>query len=348
MSTLDRLIDANANRAREAMRVMEDAARFILNDASLSRQLKQMRHGFADVMRRLGAHASVELHRDTPGDVGTTVTTDAERTRDSIYHVVAAAAKRLSEALRCCEEYGKLIDPALSQSVEQLRYLGYDMESRLLARMSAYRARQWGACVLITESLCTHHGWLDVARAAMDGGADAIQLREKSLDDTAWSGRAAQLVELVDKARRPGVAVIINDRPDIALAAGAHGVHLGQSDLPCEQARKLAGRRLVIGVSTSKLTEARAAASRGADYCGVGPMFPTTTKHKPRLAGPQYLHRFIDRHPDMPHLAIGGITPGNVDELVAVGCRGVAVSACVCSAKRPDTIVRKLVRALRA
>lgn len=347
MATLDRLLDANANRAREAMRVMEDAARFLLDDAPLTRQLKQLRHDFADATRALADSAAVELHRNTPEDVGTAVTTAAELSRDSVFDVAAAAGKRLSEALRCCEEYGKLIDTGFAQRIEQLRYRGYDLEAKLHAALAATRARQWRVCVLITESLCTHHAWLDVAKAAIDGGADCLQLREKSLGGAEHFGRAAQLMRLVATTKGRSVSVIVNDRPDIALAAAAHGVHLGQTDLPCAHARQLAGRRLLIGVSTSKLTEARAAMRDGADYCGVGPMFPTTTKHKPRLAGPAYLERFIERQPTMPHLAIGGVTPDNIDQLVAVGCRGVAVSACVCNAKRPATIVRKLVRALK-
>src|SRR5262249_3445094 len=139
------------------------------------------------------------------------------------------------------------------------------------------------------------------------------------------------------RARVRGVRVIVNDRVDLALLSGADGVHLGQSDLPVAEARRLAGARLLIGVSTANLDEARSAARQGADYCGVGPMFPTTTKDKPRISGPPYLREYLAAPVSarVPHLAIGGIAPGNVSDLVSAGCRGIAVSGSVCGATDP-------------
>jgi len=218
MPRIERLLDANANRAREAVRVMEDAARFLLDDAPLARDLKTFRHDFADAMRRV---PGVELSRDTPGDVGTAVTTEAERTRRSVHDVATAAGKRLSEALRCLEEFGKLTDPAWAASIEKLRYRGYELERRLVAALGAPHRRQWRLCVIVTESLCEDHAVLDVARAALDGGADCLQLREKSMDAGPLLDRAVALRELTDAA---GATLIVNDRPDVASLAGAAGV----------------------------------------------------------------------------------------------------------------------------
>jgi len=110
----------------------------------------------------------------------------------------------------------------------------------------------------------------------------------------------------------------------------------------------MAGRGLRIGVSTENLEQARDAAEQGADLCGVGPMFPTTTKEKPRLAGPAYLAAYLAEPATarLPHLAIGGITPANVIELARAGCRGVAVSSVVCSSPAPDEAVGALRRVL--
>jgi thiamine-phosphate pyrophosphorylase len=204
--------------------------------------------------------------------------------------------------------------------------------------------------VLITESLC-RRPWLEVARAAIEGGADCVQLREKEMEDREVLARAKSLVEL---ARSPlahalgSCSVIINDRPDIALAAGADGVHLGQGDMPVRAVREIAGAGLIVGVSTSRVEEARAAVRDGADYLGLGPMFATTTKHKPELRGPGYV-REVMADPmlaGVPHLAIGGITPGNVVELAAAGCRGVAVSSAVCGAEDPRAVCAFLKRVL--
>ncbi len=337
MNAVLRIIDANANRAREALRVMEDAARFALDDADLTAQLKQLRH---DLVAVLKAFDGLEFHRDTPGDVGTALTTEGrmERERGSIADVAIAAGKRLTEGLRTIEEYAKTIDSEAAASVEQIRYRAYEIERRLHLRLGSGRSRQWRVCVIITESLCRHHSWLEVARLALDGGADCLQLREKSISDRELSDRATKLVDLA--AGR--ASVIVNDRVDIALLSGADGVHVGEDDLSIEEARRIAGRRLIIGASTHDLDEAKRAVDSGADYCGVGAMFATTVKPDREPSGPRYLRQFIERHQNMPHLAIGGITPENVGEPVELGCRGVAVSSCVCGSNEPGNVVRVL------
>ena len=138
--------------------------------------------------------------------------------------------------------------------------------------------------VLLTESLCAV-SWEATLRGVLRGGAQCVQLREKFLPDAVLLERARTLVK---HCRRHGAVSIINDRPDIALLSNADGIHLGQSDLPCAEARKLLGHNAIIGVSTENLTQARQALHDGASYIAVGPMFPTTTKIKPRIAGPAY------------------------------------------------------------
>jgi len=339
MASVLRILDANANRTREALRVMEEAARFILDDASLVQSIKQLRHDFSRAVTDSAPCAAMEAHRDTPGDVGTQITTSSEQHRQSAADVALAAGKRLSESLRAMEEYAKVIDPALAGKLEAMRYRGYRIEQLLNAAMASGTVRQWRLCVLISECLCPNSDWLTTARQAIAGGADCLQLREKDMDAGQLLARAKTLVAL---ARPAGVSVIINDRPDVALLSGADGVHLGQQDLPCAEVRKLAGRQLIIGVSTSRLEEAQQAYADGADYCGVGPMFNTTTKHKDVIVGPAYLKAYLEWG-KLPHLAIGGITPANVHQLIEVGVQGIAVSSAVCAAKDPAQAAQSLV-----
>jgi len=341
-----RLLDANANRAREAARTIEDAARFLLDDAALAEAGKRLRHDLGDALRGLEARLGGErlsLWRDTPGDVGTSITTDAEGRRVGAGDVVAAAGKRLSEAIRALEEYGKLASPEAGAWFEAIRYRGYELETRVTARLARPDPRRWRVCVLLSESLCESRDWLATAAAAAEGGADCLQLREKRLDDVELLGRARRLVEMRDRlaaAARP--AIVVNDRPDIARLAGADGVHLGQGDLPPGAVRRLVGRSLLLGLSTHNLDEARAAVEADADYCGVGAMFPTATK--PRDAsGPGYLRAFVEAYPDRAHLAIGGVTLDNVDQLVEAGARAVAVSRAVCAAADPARAVASLI-----
>ncbi len=347
MPPLHRILDANANRAREALRVMEDVARFALESPALSAQIKTLRHGLRAALTQPALdHAILLSARDSLNDTGRDTKTPAELTRTNLRDVASAAAARLTEALRSIEESAKALS-ADPRPIELLRYRAYEAEKRLLLALPSGSAPQWRLCVLITESLCTAHagGWLEVARAAVAGGAECIQLREKHLDGGELLHRARTLRAI---ARTPGCSLIINDRPDIALLCGADGVHLGQSDLSVEDVRRLVGFRLLIGVSTANLDQARAAARSGADYCGVGPMFHTSTKDKPHLAGPAYLREYLaDPITSLrPHLAIGGITPDSIHKLVDAGCRGVAVSSAICSAKDPARVCRELIQAL--
>jgi thiamine-phosphate pyrophosphorylase len=377
----DRIIDANLNRAREALRVLEDLARFALNSPDVSARLKALRHGLQDAATGLGIdRLRLLAARDTEGDVGTTITTANEGVRADLRSLGIANAMRLTEALRSIEEAAKLhpSGPRLNNATpapnawaafESLRYRAYEVEKVLVPILPGVGPGvlgglgkgvggrpQFRLCVLLTESLCKRP-WLEVARAAIEGGADCLQLREKNLDGGELLSRARQLVELASQyghtnstpttptPTRP--AIFINDRPDIALLAGADGVHVGQTDLPIQEVRRLAGPKLLIGVSTGNLADASAAVEAGADLCGVGPMFHTTTKDKPILAGTTYLKQYLAAF-RVPHLAIGGITPANVGQLVDAGCRGIAVSSVVCGADDPAAICRQLLRTIPA
>lgn len=350
-----RIIDANANRAAEGLRVMEDVARFALDHTRLVGEFKQARHDLQSALASVpGGRLSLLASRDTPGDVGTGIKADGTETvRSSLHAVAAAAGGRTTQALRAIEEAIKLVAPGAAAAVEHVRYRVYEAEKQLGLALGTGRAPQWRLCVLITESLCTSgRAWLDVARAAIEGGADCIQLREKGLSDSELLRRAKELVELASRiviGESGGHAsVIINDRADIALLAGASGVHLGQEDASVASVRELAGERLLVGVSTHDLSEARNALHDGADYVGVGAMFPTTTKVRD-TSGPEYLAAFLEMTHEtrpLPHLAIGGITPANVGDLAAVGCRGVAVSSVVCGAADPAGVCRELLKGL--
>ena len=341
MSAPARILDANANRAREALRVLEDTARFALDDAALTAEIKRHRHEFQAALARLPA-GWMEANRDSAGDVGASVTAAGEYERAGLADIVSAAGKRLGEALRVIEETAKMFEPALAREVEAIRYRLYDTESALHRRLGSGRARQWRVCVLLTESLCARP-WRDVLRAVIDGGADCVQIREKDMGAADLLTRVEAVAQI---ARPAGVTVVVNDRVDVALAAAADGAHVGQRDLPLGDARRLAGRTLLLGASTHSLAEANVAVEAGADYCGVGAMFVTGTKSQVVPRGPAFLEAFIRRYPDVPHLAIGGITPANVGRLVDVGAKGVAVSRAVCADEHPERVVTTLRNAL--
>ena len=346
-AALTRLIDASTNRCGEGLRVLEDIARFVLDDACMSQSLKQIRHDVIAAIDLLPIDRAMLLaSRDTRGDVGVSISTPSEALRSSLGAVAAAGCNRCCEALRSLEEAAKVLD-ALEAALafESLRYALYTAGQQLELALGSPAQRQWKLCVLITESLCTGLPWEVVAARAIAGGADCVQLREKAMSDQALLARATRLVEI---AREGKAAAVINDRPDIALASGADGVHVGQLDLPVHAIRAWAGYRLLIGVSTTNLAQARAACSAGADVCGVGPMYATSTKPDRAAVGPAFLKAYLadSACQRVPHLAIGGILPENIQSLTAIGCRGVAVSRVVCQSDHPEAVCAELYKAI--
>jgi thiamine-phosphate pyrophosphorylase len=331
-----RIVDANVNRAREALRVLEDYARFALDDDGMSARLKQLRHELAGMTADLAADAI--LWRDTPGDVGTDNKTARELVREDLPAIITAAGKRLGEALRVIEECLKTVDGATAAAVEQARYRFYDLEQALARTLRPARLfAQVQLYVLITESACSRP-WRQVAEAAIAGGADCLQLREKQLESRELLERARWLVEL---CRRHRVLSIINDRPDIALLSGADGVHVGQDDLPAPGVRALIGRGVILGVSTHRLEQARQAVLDGADYIGAGPVFPSSTKMRDILPGLDYAGQAA-RAIRLPTVAIAGITLDNVDQVMRMGVRAIAVTAAVAGSDDPQTAAQRL------
>jgi len=343
MAGLGRMFDANVNRACEGLRTLEDLARFLLDDAELARRAKHARHVVRAAASAVGERGLVAW-RDTPGDVGTSISTPHEAIRANAGVLAVAAGNRVAEALRSCEEAAKALGLD-AQSFEAARYQAYEIQKRLVMALGSGESPRWPVCVLITAELC-RLPWEEVAEAACRGGAGCLQLREKGLEDKALLARARRLVEI---ARPQGVAVIVNDRLDIALLSGAGGVHVGQGDLSVAEIRKVAGDRLHVGVSCSTLEQARQAARDGADYLGLGPMFDSGTKPKDSLSGPSLIEA-VAADPlagKLPHVAISGITTRNIGGLVSNGCMGVAVCGAVCGAEDPEAATRGLVEAVR-
>ena len=168
-----------------------------------------------------------------------------------------------------------------------------------------------------------------VAREAIAGGADVIQLRDKGSSDReiVEAGRAIRKAVGKDKA-----VFIVNDRPDIALAVGADGVHLGQDDIPVMAARSILGKDKIIGLSTHSLEQAAEAQNSGADYIGVGPIFSTPTKPDYKAVGLELIEK-IKGINGIPFVAIGGIDESNIGDIIAAGGLRVAVVRAVCSAE---------------
>lgn len=338
-----RMIDANLNRAREGLRTVEDVARFGWNDAGIVEEAKALRHALQAAVAAIPA-TDLAAARDVAGDVGTVLEGAGEYRREDVSAIARAAAGRLSEALRVIEEAAKSLADGgtVARAVEAIRYRSYALSAAVTMRAARARPRQFALCLLLTRSLC-RRDVLDVARAAVEGGVDLVQVREKEME----VGELVAHVRAVRAAIGSAATLVVNDRLDVALAAEADGVHLGTGDLPLAAARRIAGPRFLIGASTHTLDEARAAVAAGADLCGVGAMYGTALKPDLVPSGEPYLRAFIEAFPSIPHLAIGGIAPGRVEPLARAGCRGIAVSSAICGADDPAAIARQLRAELR-
>ncbi len=341
--TVARIMDANLNRAREALRVMEEYARFVLDHAMLAKRVKDLRHGLADAVAASNSDALM-VARDTAGDVGTVTEAEGEYQRSDAESVVRAAGKRLSEALRVIEEYAKTFDETLARHVEKLRYTAYDVERDLYLQMhTSQRLAGVGLYVLITESICLVP-WRDIIRSVTDSvGRCIIQLREKGLSDAELLDRASAFVECCQSA---GAISIINDRCDIAVASGADGVHVGQDDVSITAARKIVGPRKIVGISTHSLEQARYAAHMNPDYIAVGPMFATSLKPDSEVAGAGCMREVADLT-DIPKVGIGGINAENVGDVFDAGANCVAVCSAIVGSDDPGAVSRAILDARR-
>lgn len=335
-----RILDVNVNRTREALRVVEDYARFTLDDAAAASAVKRCRHDLRGVVAALGADALLTA-RDIVGDVGRDVKTPTELRRDTMEDVVRAAFARLTESTRVLGEYGKVVSADAAAAAEQLRYRVYELEQRVVLRGARRRRfRDVRLYVLITAALC-RRPWLETAAAAIDGGAGCLQLREKGLTDRELLDRAHRLRELT---RQRGVLLAVNDRPDLARLAGADIVHVGQDDLSVREVRHVAGAAVLVGKSTHTPAQFDAALAEEPDYLAVGPMFASETKPQAHIAGPETLVA-VRSKTDLPLVAIGGITTANAARVVAAGAICLAVCADVISADDPAAAARAILAA---
>lgn len=195
-------------------------------------------------------------------------------------------------------------------------------------------------CVITDQ----HSNPVELARMALKGGAGMVQLRRKSASGRELFEWALRIQAL---CREHNALFIVNDRLDIALATHADGVHLGQQDMPAASARELLGPEILIGVSVSTPTEATSAAEAGADYLGVGHIFPTSSKDKPLPPiGPAAIRPIIEAS-RLPVIAIGGIKADNAAEVIAAGGSGVAVISAVSGTANPVAATRDLVKSIR-
>ncbi len=332
-----RILDAAANRAGEGLRVIEDYLRFHLDDRHLTRLCKAIRHELAATLRIYGdreRHAA----RETQADVGTSVSLPAEQTRSNLAAVLSASFKRVEQSLRSLEEFSKTMSPETAATIEQLRYRVYTLEKVTGTTHHGIERLAGAQLYVLIDGGPSIDSFRGTVQSLIGAGVSVLQLRDKNLADRQLLERARLLRDISTGTE---TLFIMNDRPDVALLAGADGVHVGQDELTVKDARRILGPRGLVGLSTHSLEQARAAVLDGADYIGVGPTFPSHTKQFAEFTGPELL-RAVAAEIRLPAFAIGGITAANVDQVLDAGFSRIAVSGAVTAAQDPATAARQL------
>ncbi len=271
-------------------------------------------------------------------DVGTDARTVRESQRPHLSSILTANFCRTQEALRTLAEVAKSLAPRLAEDFEQSRYAVYTLQRAVHIALDS-RARLASAHLyVLVDGGPDPSSFASLVERLVSAGVHLLQLRDKQLSDRDLLGRARIIRDIT---AGHDTRFIMNDRADLAVAARADGVHVGQSELPVHEVRQIVGESLLVGVSTHTIEQARQAVLDGADYIGVGPTFLSPTKSFETLAGIE-LVRAVIAEIRLPAFAIGGITPANVEQLVRLGCHRVAVQSSVCAAAHPEAAVADL------
>lgn len=344
-----RILDAAINRASEGLRVVEDYLRMDLADAHLATALKQLRHDLTEATRTIDSDRRIAA-RDSVGDVGRTIETSAEYQRKTIANgpvaqsVIQPNLARAQQAFRTIEEFSKTLDPKTAKQVEQLRYRVYTLEKAILTTIVSLKHLGDARLYVLIDGCGGSSGEAEpfsklkqMVKTLVKAKVDVIQLRDKALTDRQLVEAGRAIVELT---RLSDTKFIMNDRVDLAMASNADGVHLGQDELEISDARRIMGAARLIGISTHSIEQARQAVLAGANYIGVGPVFPSNTKSFDSHVGLDLVSE-VAKEIQLPAFAIGGIRLDNVRDVCEAGQSRVAVQNAIVASDDPGQVAKE-------
>ncbi|MDR1453982.1 MAG: thiamine phosphate synthase [Candidatus Margulisbacteria bacterium] len=302
MRQTHRLLDANVNRAREGLRVLEDICRFILDDLQLTDKIKTIRHALQDLIgipdgllvASRGAAEDIARGRPVPR-------------RADLRQIVTANAKRAAEALRVLEEFC-----ARGSAIKDQRYLVYDLEKiirqKILLRQPFYRD------VYVISDQPT------VLMDAVKNGARVVQLRDK---ENSAEIIYQKLLPVKKLKENHDFVLIVNDHPELVARAEIDGVHIGQDADPAA-VRQMIGADKILGLTTHNIAQAQKAAGLKVNYISAGPVWATPTKPGRQPVGLEYV-REVAASIDLPFVAIGGIDLTNAQSVIDAGANTIGV-----------------------
>ena len=310
------IIDANLDRAREGLRVLEDWARFGIGKEDFVIKIKNFRQILGK--NHLEIYKNSRNHID---DQCKGLTHIEQAKKKSPEKIISSNAARVQEALRVIEEFSRDHNQKLSKLASNIRYEVYTLEIELLnfnTRNRALEIIRKNDLYAITNQ---RNNLLDVIEEILVGGVKIIQHRFKEGNDKEHLKKS---IEIHNLCKKYNSLFIVNDRIDIAIASNADGIHLGQDDLDIKTARKLLGYSKIIGISANNSTEISNALKAGCDYIGIGPVFRTPTKKDKEPLGIEKI-KTLTQDIQIPWFAIGGINKKNISSLKNNGITKVAL-----------------------
>ena len=320
------IIDANLDRAREGLRVLEDWARFGLGKNDYVASIKNFRQILGK--NHLEVYKQSRNHIE---DLSKGLTHMEQLKRKTPEQIISSNAGRVQEALRVIEEFSRLHNNNLSKIASEIRYEIYTLEIDLLSKSKWKKSAELlkeNDLYVITDQ---KENLLEIIEEILIAGVKIIQHRFKRGTD---KDNLQEAIQIKNLCKRYNSLFIINDRIDIALASNADGVHLGQDDLDLKSARKLLGNSKIIGISANNKIDISNAIKDGCDYIGIGPVFETATKKDKKPLGIKKI-KTLTKDLNIPWFAIGGITTNNISDLKNYGFKKVAIVSQLMNSEDP-------------
>lgn len=313
------ILDVNLNRLTESLKFAEDYIRFTIKEVLILEKIRKLRNTFF-VLKKSLPIVDLVAYRRSEIDPGRKYQFDSIPRRKDI-DLILANFSRAKESARIIEEILRQRNRSLSRIIKKIRFQIYDLEKIVLQKiLKRFDPRLY---VIIDEKYIDKLPLYEMLNILQNNGTTMIQLRIKNLPDKKFYYYGEKIKKLITN---PELKFIINNRLDIALAVNADGVHLGQEDLPLRSTREILGEKFIIGVSTHNLKEALRAQENGADYLGVGAVFPTETKKDARVCGLDLIRKLKNKI-SIPIIAIGGINNKNHKMVLKAGADGIAIAS---------------------
>jgi thiamine-phosphate pyrophosphorylase len=320
------ILDANLDRAREGLRVLEDWARFALGKEKFVEKIKNFRHILGKNHLEIYKQSRNHIEDKCKG-----LTHQEQINRKTPEQIISSNSGRVQEALRVIEEFSRLHNNDLSKIASEIRYEIYTLEIDLLSSSKRKKSEELlkeNDLYVITDQ---KENLLEIIEEILIAGVKIIQHRFKIGTDKDHLQEAIQIKNL---CKRYNSLFILNDRVDIALASNADGIHLGQDDLDLKTARKLLGDSKIIGISANNEIDISNALKEGCDYIGIGPVFETATKKNKKPIGIDKIKK-LTKDLNIPWFAIGGIKSNNILYLKKNGCKKVAIVSQIMNSEDP-------------